>query len=510
MTTSEIGILISIIVYMVAIIGIGVYYSKVNNSTEDFYLGGRKLGPFVTAMSAEASDMSSWLLMGLPGVAYLTGVCNAFWTAVGLGIGTYVNWLIVAKRLRKYSVICGDAITVPDFFANRYRDKKVLKCVSAFMIIIFFVPYTASGFAACGKLFHSLFGVDYMAAMVISAIVIVAYTTLGGFWAASTSDFIQSIVMSVALIIVIGYGVYSVGGIDVVASNVKDLPGYINLNATFDATTNSSSPYGIITIFSTLAWGLGYFGMPHILLRFMAIEDEKKLKLSRRVATIWVVISLFVAVFIGVIGYTMSKVGALEMLTGSNSETIIVKISALLSQHGVIFALLAGVILAGILASTMSTSDSQLLAASSAVSSDILGAFRKDSSNKNGSMAAARITLLVISVVAAFIARNPDSSVFAIVSFAWAGFGAAFGPVVLFSLFWKRTNKWGALAGMVCGGSMVFIWKYLIRPLGGIWNIYELLPAFLIACAAIVIVSLLTPKPSKEIEEEFDRVAQMK
>ena len=349
-----------------------------------------------------------------------------------------------------------------------------------------------------------------MAAMVISAIVIVAYTTLGGFWAASTSDFIQSIVMSVALIIVIGYGVYSVGGIDVVASNVKDLPGYINLNATFDATTNSSSPYGIITIFSTLAWGLGYFGMPHILLRFMAIEDEKKLKLSRRVATIWVVISLFVAVFIGVIGYTMSKVGALEMLTGSNSETIIVKISALLSQHGVIFALLAGVILAGILASTMSTSDSQLLAASSAVSSDILGAFRKDSSNKNGSMAAARITLLVISVVAAFIARNPDSSVFAIVSFAWAGFGAAFGPVVLFSLFWKRTSKWGALAGMVCGGSMVFIWKYLIRPLGGIWNIYELLPAFLIACAAIVIVSLLTPKPSKEIEEEFDRVAQMK
>ena len=284
----------------------------------------------------------------------------------------------------------------------------------------------------------------------------------------------------------------------------------ISMTLSYDVNTGKAAPYSALTIVSTAAWGLGYFGMPHILLRFMAIKDEKKLKLSRRVATIWVVISLFVAVFIGVIGYTMSKVGALEMLTGSNSETIIVKISALLSQHGVIFALLAGVILAGILASTMSTSDSQLLAASSAVSSDILGAFRKDSSNKNGSMAAARITLLVISVVAAFIARNPDSSVFAIVSFAWAGFGAAFGPVVLFSLFWKRTSKWGALAGMVCGGSMVFIWKYLIRPLGGIWNIYELLPAFLIACAAIVIVSLLTPKPSKEIEEEFDRVAQMK
>lgn len=360
------------------------------------------------------------------------------------------------------------------------------------------------------KTFSSLFGVKYLTAMIISAIVIVAYTTLGGFLAASTTDFIQSIIMSVALIVVLIFGVETAGGIGAVIHNASELPGYLPMTLSYDVNTGKAAPYSALTIVSTAAWGLGYFGMPHILLRFMAIEDEKKLKLSRRVATIWVVISLFVAVFIGVIGYTMSKVGALEMLTGSNSETIIVKISALLSQHGVIFALLAGVILAGILASTMSTSDSQLLAASSAVSSDILGAFRKDSSNKNGSMAAARITLLVISVVAAFIARNPDSSVFAIVSFAWAGFGAAFGPVVLFSLFWKRTNKWGALAGMVCGGSMVFIWKYLIRPLGGIWNIYELLPAFLIACAAIVIVSLLTPKPSKEIEEEFDRVAQMK
>ena len=342
------------------------------------------------------------------------------------------------------------------------------------------------------------------------AIVIVAYTTLGGFLAASTTDFIQSIIMSVALIVVLIFGVETAGGIGAVIHNASELPGYLSMTLSYDVNTGKAAPYSALTIVSTAAWGLGYFGMPHILLRFMAIEDEKKLKLSRRVATIWVVISLFIAVFIGVIGYTMSKVGALEMLTGSNSETIIVKISALLSQHGVIFALLAGVILAGILASTMSTSDSQLLAASSAVSSDILGAFRKDSSNKNGSMAAARITLLVISVVAAFIARNPNSSVFAIVSFAWAGFGAAFGPVVLFSLFWKRTNKWGALAGMICGGCMVFIWKYLVRPLGGIWNIYELLPAFLIACAAIVIVSLLTPKPSKEIEEEFDRVAQMK
>ena len=506
MTSAQICIMIAIIVYLIGMIYIGFRCSKKNNSTDDFYLGGRKLGPFVTAMSAEASDMSSWLLMGLPGVAYLTGISDAGWTAIGLAAGTYINWLIVAKRIRRYTHTCNNSITIPSFFSNRYHDeKKMLQVIAAIFIVIFFIPYTASGFAACGKLFSSLFGVKYLTAMIISAIVIVAYTTLGGFLAASTTDFIQSIIMSVALIVVLIFGVETAGGIGAVIHNASELPGYLSMTLSYDVNTGKAAPYSALTIVSTAAWGLGYFGMPHILLRFMAIEDEKKLKLSRRVATIWVVISLFVAVFIGVIGYTMSKVGALEMLTGSNSETIIVKISALLSQHGVIFALLAGVILAGILASTMSTSDSQLLAASSAVSSDILGAFRKDSSNKNGS-----ITLLVISVVAAFIARNPDSSVFAIVSFAWAGFGAAFGPVVLFSLFWKRTNKWGALAGMVCGGSMVFIWKYLIRPLGGIWNIYELLPAFLIACAAIVIVSLLTPKPSKEIEEEFDRVAQMK
>ena len=510
MTVSNICILGTIAVYLVGMLIIGFRCARKNESSADFYLGGRKLGPLVTAMSAEASDMSSYLLMGLPGLAYLSGVADVGWTAIGLAVGTYLNWLFTALRLRRYTQETG-SFTIPQFFSRRFRDdKNILAVLAAVIIIIFFIPYTASGFAACGKLFSSLFGMNYMTAMIISAVVIVAYTTAGGFFAASATDFVQSIIMTVAIVFVLVFSTISAGGIDVVVENAKALPGYLSLTASYIEDTGKSEPYNLLHIITTLSWGLGYFGMPHILLRFMAIEDEKKLKLSRRVATIWVVISLFVAVFIGVIGYTMSKVGALEMLTGSNSETIIVKISALLSQHGVIFALLAGVILAGILASTMSTSDSQLLAASSAVSSDILGAFRKDSSNKNGSMAAARITLLVISVVAAFIARNPDSSVFAIVSFAWAGFGAAFGPVVLFSLFWKRTSKWGALAGMVCGGSMVFIWKYLIRPLGGIWNIYELLPAFLIACAAIVIVSLLTPKPSKEIEEEFDRVAQMK
>mgnify|MGYP000883296411 CR=1 FL=1 len=501
MTSQSIIQGIVLLLYLIAMVMVGFVFYKKNSTHSDYVLGGRGMNVWVTSLSAQASDMSGWLLMGLPGTAYLlgSGATNAIWTAIGLALGTYFNWLIVAKPLRKYTQIAGNSITIPDFLQNRFHSKSnVLRIFSALFILIFFTVYTSSMFAAGANLFDYVFGIGYIPALILSVVVVTAYTFLGGFKAVCWTDLFQGLLMFAAIIVVPCFMYKGLTSNTFEWSEIGKI------------TLGVSEGFGAMGIVSAIAWGLGYFGMPHILLRFMAIEDEKKLKLSRRVATIWVVISLFVAVFIGVIGYTMSKVGALEMLTGSNSETIIVKISALLSQHGVIFALLAGVILAGILASTMSTSDSQLLAASSAVSSDILGAFRKDSSNKNGSMAAARITLLVISVVAAFIARNPDSSVFAIVSFAWAGFGAAFGPVVLFSLFWKRTNKWGALAGMVCGGSMVFIWKYLIRPLGGIWNIYELLPAFLIACAAIVIVSLLTPKPSKEIEEEFDRVAQMK
>lgn len=511
MTQSQICIMISIAVYLIAMLYIGFVFSKKNKDTSDFYLGGRKLGPLVTAMSAEASDMSSWLLMGLPGVAYLSGIADAGWTAIGLAIGTYVNWLVVARRIRCYSHVSNNSITLPAFFSNRYRDKsRSLQGIAALVIIIFFIPYTASGFAACGKLFSSIFGVEYTLAMIISAIIIVGYTTLGGFLAASTTDFIQSIIMSIALIVILVFGINIAGGLSAVIENAQSLPGYLSMTESFDSVTGTASPYGIITVISTSAWGLGYFGMPHILLRFMAIEDDSKLKFSRRVASIWVVISLAIAVFIGIIGYTMSKVGSLEVLTGSNSETIIIKIADLLSKYGIAPALLAGIILAGILASTMSTADSQLLAASSSVSSDILGGVFKKNLQGKSSILAARITLVVISVIAAFIARDPNSSVFAIVSFAWAGFGAAFGPVVLFALFWKRSNRYGALAGMVSGGAMVFIWKYLVRPLGGAWDIYELLPAFIVACIAIVAVSLLTPAPVKEITDEFEKVAAMK
>ncbi len=507
MTNTVIGLLIVIAVYLIAMVAIGVYYSAKNKDVSDFYLGGRKLGPIVTAMSAEASDMSSWLLMGLPGVAYLSGCANAGWTAIGLAIGTYLNWLIVAKRLRRYTAK-NNSITLPEFFSNRFRDKShAILAVSAIFIVVFFVPYTASGFAACGKLFATLFDIPYLPAMIVSAIIIVAYTALGGYLAASTTDLIQSIIMTGALIIVVIFGVNVAGGMDAVLENAQALDGYMTLFASHDPVTGTSTAYDGLTIASTLAWGLGYFGMPHILLRFMGIEDENKLKISRRIASVWVVISMAIAIFIGIIGYSMSKVGAIEVLEGtSQAETLIVKNAMFLSEHGILAIIMAGLILAGILASTMSTSDSQLLAASSSVSQDLLKNCFGLKLSEKASMNAARLTVLLISVVGVIIAWDPNSSVFNIVSFAWAGFGACFGPIMLFSLFWKRTNRNGALAGMIVGGVMVFVWHYLIAPIGGIWGIYELLPAFLLSSITIVVVSLLTAPPEKEIVEEFESV----
>lgn len=507
MNGTTLGIFIVIIVYILGMVGIGIWFSRKNNDVSDFYLGGRKLGPLVTAMSAEASDMSSWLLMGLPGLAYLSGIADPGWTAIGLAVGTYFNWLIVAKRLRRYSAAAGNSITIPDFFSNRYRDKShALLGISALIIVIFFIPYTASGFAACGKLFSNLFGIAYIPAMLISAVIIVGYTALGGFLAASTTDFIQSIVMTLALIIVVCFGVQTAGGIDVVMENAANLSGYLSMTSVHNAADKTAGSYGIISIISTFAWGLGYFGMPHILLRFMAIEDENKLKLSRRVATVWVVISMAVAIFIGVVGYSISASGALETLNGSDSETLIIKIAQLLSSHGVLAIIFAGIILAGILACTMSTADSQLLAASSSISQNILKDVLNLKLSEKATMLTARLTVVIIAIIAVFIARNPNSSVFGIVSFAWAGFGGAFGPVMLFSLFWRRTTRNGALAGMISGGAMVFIWKYLVRPIGGAWNVYELLPAFLVGSVFILVVSLFSKMPSREILDEFDSI----
>ncbi|MDO4467748.1 MAG: sodium/proline symporter PutP [Bacillota bacterium] len=507
MNGAKIAILISIIAYLLLMIYIGYYFSKKGSgdSSDEFYLGGRKLGPIVAAMSAEASDMSGWLLMGLPGVAYLTGVCDAGWTAIGLAIGTYLNWLLVAKRLRKYTIVT-NSITLPDFFSKRFKDtKNILMCISAIIIIVFFIPYTASGFKSVGTLFNSLFGVDYHLAMIIGAIVIVGYTILGGFMAVSTTDLIQSIVMSIALIVITLFALNVAGGLEAVSANASNMDGYLSFSKMFDVSTGTSSSYGFITTCSTLAWGLGYFGMPHILLRFMAIEDEAKVATSRRIASVWVVISMAVAIFIGVIGYSVSLKGNIPLFgTSAEAETVIIQISSLLSENGIIFALIAGVVLAGILACTMSTADSQLLTASSSVSQNLIQDVMKVKLDSKKSILLARLTIIAISICAAFMAWNPNSSVFTIVSFAWAGFGASFGPLVLFSLYWKRMNLPGALAGMVSGALTIFVWKFMIRPLGGVWNIYELLPAFIVASVAIVVVSLITKAPSKEIEEEFE------
>ncbi len=509
MTTAQALIFVAIIAYLSMTLLVGIYFSRKGSgdSSDEFYIGGRKLGPVVTAMSAEASDMSSYLLMGLPGLAYFAGVAEVGWTIIGLAVGTYLNFLLVAKLLRRYSAKI-EAMTIPEFFSKRYEDEKhVLSLIAALIILVFFVPYTASGFKAVGTLFNSLFGMDYHIAMIGGAIIIITYTVLGGFLAVSTTDLIQSIFMSVALVIIVFFGIAQAGGMGAVVAGAQALPGYLDLTKGYIWATGEAGEFGILSIVSTLAWGLGYFGMPHILLRFMAIRHEDELKVSRRIAAVWVVISMAVAVFIGIIGYSVSVAGKIPFLgTSAESETIIIQLATLMSEHGTILALVAGIIMAGILAATMSTADSQLLAASSSVSQDILTDFLGIKMENRKSMLAARLTVVIIALIALILAWNPDSSVFRVVSFAWAGFGATFGPSMLLALFWKRSNKYGAIAGMAAGGIMVFVWKFLIAPLGGVFGIYELLPAFLVTLVVNVVVSLLTPAPSKEALQIFDEV----
>lgn len=514
MDGNTIQILIAMVLYMAAVIVIGVVYAKrANKSSDNYFLGGRSLGPWVTAMSAEASDMSGWLLMGLPGVAYWCGLADAAWTAIGLAIGTYFNWLIVSKRLRRYSVRANNSITLPDFFSNRFREKnKVIMTLSALFILIFFTVYAASCFVTCGKLFAQLFGAPYVAMLIVGAIFVLLYTILGGFLAESASDFMQSIVMIVALVVIVTIGTVSAGGLGAVVENSRNIPGFLEFFGMANPTVVDGTqqvvdgvpqfgeklPYGILNICSMLAWGLGYFGMPQVLLRFMAIRDEKELKPSRRIAMVWVVISLAVAVFIGIIGRTVFPT---EHLTKSAAENIFITLAT-----SSLPAILAGFVMAGILAATISSSDSYLLIAASAVAKNVFqGVIHKKATDKQV-MLVTRITLLVIAIVAILIALDENSVIFDIVSFAWSGFGATFGPLMLFSLFWKRTTRAGAVAGMVGGAGMVFLWKLVISKLGGVFAIYELLPAFIFSALCIVVVSLLDKKPSAEIEADFEAV----
>ena len=515
MQEGSLQILIAMVCYMAVVIGIGIYFAKRSNqSSEDYFLGGRSLGPWVTAMSAEASDMSGWLLMGLPGVAYWCGLSDAAWTSIGLALGTYINWLLVAKRLRRYSAVAGDAITLPDFFSNRFHEKKkVIMTLSALFILIFFTVYASSCFVTCGKLFSTLFGASYQSMMIAGALFVVIYTFLGGFLAESASDFMQAVVMIFALTVILITGTLAAGGLQAVVDNAKNIPGFFTFfgiaSPSVDANGiqqvangapvfGEAGSYGFLTIISTLSWGLGYFGMPQVLLRFMAIRKTDELVRARRIATVWVVISLTAAVLIGLMGRAMFPVHE-TLNTASGAENVFI----VLSRH-LLPPLLAGLVMAGILAATISSSDSYLLIAASAVSLNIFkGILKKDASDKQV-MTMSRIILLLIAVVGVIIAMDENSVIFTIVSFAWAGFGAVFGPIMLFSLFWKRTTQAGAVAGMVTGGVVVFLWKLVLKPLGGVFGIYELFPAFVLSCLVILVVSLLTPAPSAQIQQEFD------
>ena len=519
MSGDTLKILMAMIGYMLVVIGIGLYFAKrAQANSENYFLGGRSLGPWVAAMSAEASDMSGWLLMGLPGVAYWCGLADAAWTAIGLALGTYVNWLIVAKRLRRYSAVAGDSITIPDFLSNRFHEKKkVILGISALFILVFFTVYAASCFVTCGKLFSTLFGTSYHSMMIAGAVFVLVYTFIGGFLAESASDFMQAVVMVIALLTILILGTNAAGGLGNVIENAAQIPGYLSLTAQATPVTDAAGvqqaaggvplfgeagSYGFLTIISTLSWGLGYFGVPQVLLRFMAIRKEGELKQSRRIATIWCVISLAAAVIIGIIGRSLYPVEE-TLATASGAENVFVVLSQALLP-----AVLAGIIMAGILAATISSSDSYLLIAASAVSKNLYeGILKKNQADDKKVMNLSRIMLLLIAVVGMIIAWDEDSVIFNIVSFAWAGFGATFGPVMLFSLFWKRINRPGAIAGMLSGGVMVFVWNLLLKPMGGIFGIYELFPAFVISCIVIVVVSLATEAPSGEIEKEFELAA---
>lgn len=513
MVSNDFWIVLAMLIYFIVVVVIGFVYAKRSNqSTENYFLGGRGLGPWLTALSAEASDMSGWLLMGLPGIAYFMGASDAMWTAVGLAIGTYLNWLFVAKRLRKYSQVAGNAITLPDFFSNRFHDKKnILMTIAACIILLFFCIYVGSCFVTCGKLFSTLFGLDYATMMILGALIVFLYTFVGGYLSVCTTDLIQGSIMICALVVVFVGSVASAGGIDNTIAFLQSIPGF--LSGTEVATPilgeggkqviengmpvfGAAGEYGVIAIISCLAWGLGYFGMPQVLVRFMSVRHSDEIRKSRVIATVWVVVSLASAVCIGLVGRAVLPV---EFLTQASAENIFIVLSQMILP-----AFMCGLVVSGIFAASMSSSSSYLLISGSAVAENIFrGLIKKDATDAQV-MIVARLTLVAVLLFGIVIALDENSSIFQVVSYAWAGFGASFGPLMLMSLYWRRTNFAGALAGMVTGAATVLIWHSFIKPLGGVFGVYELLPAFILGLVAIVVVSLLTKAPDKEIVEEFD------
>lgn len=492
MLEGKIAILVTFLLYLGVMLSIGIYYYKKTSNISDYVLGGRGLGSWVTAMSAQASDMSGWLLLGLPGAAYISGL-GTIWIALGLGIGTFLNWQFVATRLRKYTEIAGNSLTLSSYFGNRFKDdKNILRMVSSIIIVFYFSIYTASGFVAGGKLFGTVFGLDYTLALTIGAVVIVGYTFLGGFMAVTTTDFIQGIIMFIAVVAIPIIGIVINGGPSATLDSIREFNTEF-LNPLTDVEGNS---LGLLAILSSFAWSLGYFGQPHILVRFMAIKSSSQIKNSKRIAMTWVIISLMAAIAVGMIGRII-----IPEVLGDSEQVFMVLIDGLLPS------IVAGVFLAAVLAAIMSTADSQLLVTASAFSEDLYKPLINKNATQKQLLMVSRFTVLAIAIIAYIIALNPDSSVLDIVANAWAGFGAAFGPVVLFSLFWRNMTKMSAVAGMIAGGATVFIWGNLE---GGIFELYEMVPSFLLACIIIVIVSLLDKEPSREIKDEFDSVAKSK
>ena len=506
MNSTLIWILGTFAAYMLMMLLIGAAYMKTGKSSEEYFLGGRSLGGWVVALSAQASDMSGWLLMGLPGSVYALGTGQC-WIAVGLFLGTVANWLIISGRLRRYTIVANNSLTLPEYFQNRFHDKrKILLGSSSVVIVIFFLVYTASAFASGGKLFSSVFGCSYQLALTISAVIILAYTFMGGFMAVCLTDFIQGMLMIVALVTVpaVAYAIMD--------GNVAGSLAQTGVNASnfLNVMKNGDNNFTAVEIISQLAWGLGYCGMPHILVRFMAVKNQKELNKSKGIAIIWVIISLAMAVVIGVIGraYLYPTVLGAD---GSSTETVFIEMITRLFTQDVYLPIVAGLFLCGILAAIMSTADSQLLVTASSMSEDIYKGIINRNATEEKVMKMSRYTVLGVAVLAYLIAWNPNSSIMGLVSNAWAGLGAAFGPTVLMSLFWKRCNLQGAVAGIVSGGLTVIIWDYIPlaagQTLGAATGLYSLAIGFLISIVLIVIVSLCTKAPDAAIVAEFERVA---
>lgn len=484
----EIGVFISLGIYMAGMLLIGFWSYRKTSNLSDYMLGGRGLGPAVTALSAGASDMSGWMVMGLPGAMYVTGVASA-WLAIGLSIGAYLNYLILAPRLRTYTEIANDSITIPDFLENRFGDSSnMLRLVSGIVILVFFALYASAGMVAGGKLFESAFGLDYKIGLFVTVGVIVAYTLFGGFLAVSMTDFVQGIIMFVALILVPIVAFTEVGGVQTVWDDIQQIdPSLLDF---FRGTS-------ILGIISFLAWGLGYFGQPHIIVRFMAISSVKELKTARRIGIGWMVISITGAMLVGLIGvsYFADKPDLL-----GDPETVLIVFADVLFHP-----LITGFILAAVLAAIMSTVSSQLLVTSSAVTEDFYRTFFRKKASDKELVLIGRLSVLVVAVVSLILAYSPNDTILGLVSNAWAGFGSAFGPVMLLSLYWKRMTKWGALAGMLVGGATVMIW--LSIP-GLSETLYEIVPGFILSFLAVVIVSLVTKDPEKPVQDQFEQMEQ--